>query len=75
MFCDGWATVEDIADTLVERVHLSPEEAQSVADEALKGTETLIGPATCLFTNRSVYGPRTAGGARACWRPASTPDS
>jgi len=34
MFCDGWATVEDMADTLVERVHLSPEEAQSVADEA-----------------------------------------
>jgi hypothetical protein len=26
-FCDGWATVEEIGQTLVERVHLSPDEA------------------------------------------------
>jgi hypothetical protein len=42
----------------------------------LKGTETLITPATCPFTNRPSYGPRTAAGARACPRPPfNCPDS
>lgn len=35
-FCDGWATVEEIGQTLVERVQLSPDEAQSVAAEAVR---------------------------------------
>lgn len=34
--CDGWATVEDIAEFLREKVHLPPEEALSVAGEAVR---------------------------------------
>ncbi len=41
----------------------------------VKGTETLITPATCPFTNRSFYGPRTAAGARAYPGLPSTPGS
>jgi hypothetical protein len=33
-----------------------------IPGRALTGKETLIPPATCLFTNRSLYGPRTAAG-------------
>jgi hypothetical protein len=33
-----------------------------MVDISLKGTETLITPATCSFTNRSLYGPRTVAG-------------
>ena len=39
----------------------------------LKSTETLITPATCPFTDRSLYKPRTAAGARICPRPPSRP--
>ncbi len=35
-WCDGWTAVEDIAEFLVEKVHLSPNEARSVAGEAVR---------------------------------------
>jgi len=41
--------------------------------ESLKGTESLITPATCPFTNRSLYEPRSAARARAWPRPAQGP--
>jgi hypothetical protein len=37
--------------------------------QRLKGTELMITPAARLFTNRSLYGPHTAAGTRACPRP------
>ncbi len=42
-FCDGWATVEEIAETLEERVHLPRDEALSVAAEAVKRWEQWLG--------------------------------
>jgi hypothetical protein len=42
-FCDGWATVKDIAETLVERVHLPPQEAQSLAVRAVREWEAWLG--------------------------------
>lgn len=42
-YCDGWATVEEIARRLVERVHLDLDEAQSVANEAVRQWEEWLG--------------------------------
>jgi len=58
------------------RVRVGPystESRRSCVVPRVKGTETLITPATCPFTNRSLYGPRTAAGDRACPRPPSSP--
>jgi hypothetical protein len=42
-YFDGWATVEDIASGLVEWALLSPEEAESVAAEAVRRWEAWLG--------------------------------
>jgi hypothetical protein len=42
-YADGWATVEDIASELSARIHLPPDEARSVALEAVRQWEERLG--------------------------------
>jgi hypothetical protein len=42
-YADGWATVEHIADGLVEWAGLSPDEARVVAAEAVRRWEATLG--------------------------------
>jgi hypothetical protein len=42
-YADGWATVEDIADSLVEMADLFTDEARAVAAEAVRRWEATLG--------------------------------
>jgi hypothetical protein len=56
-YCDGWATVEEIAQTLVQRVHLDLDEAQSAADEAVRQWEDWLGSRRHRFPLRRLSLP------------------
>jgi hypothetical protein len=44
MYPDGWSTVEDLVRGLEEKVKLSPDEARTVAEEAVRRWREQLGP-------------------------------
>lgn len=53
MFCDSWATVEDMSDTLVERVHLSPRRRNLSPTKPVRQWEEWLGQRRHRFPQRS----------------------
>ena len=53
LFYDGWATVEDIAQTLTARIHLGDAEARSVAAAAVDEWELSLGDRPHRYPRRS----------------------